>query len=132
MHIVLGRPTGSVSMLNVGSMEDHAFVDLPCHSSVRAIAYAPDGQRIAVGCGDGTLHLVDIERSKVLTSHHTHSDRIWALKFSPDGSLLFSSSRDTTISAVAMTHIEPNLLISSSEKGVLMVYDFDKLARQCP
>uniref|UniRef100_A0A5S6QIZ4 WD_REPEATS_REGION domain-containing protein n=1 Tax=Trichuris muris TaxID=70415 RepID=A0A5S6QIZ4_TRIMR len=193
VHLVVGSRTGSVSILNVASMDVCAFVGLPCRSSVRAVAYAPDGERIAVGCGDGSVYLVDSQRLSVLTSLHPHSDRIWALKFSPDGSLLFSSSRDSTIkvhdagkqphsictfdghtcqvtslalsrngrwlvsgsfdglvclwdveerrsicklleqdapiSAVALTHEEPNLLMSSSEMGVLMVYDFDKLVR---
>ena len=59
-------------------------------------AFAPTGDRLAVGSREGTIYLYDFncqERLKPLTGH---ADFIWSVSFSPDGKRLVSSSSDET------------------------------------
>ena len=58
------------------------------------IAFAPTGDRLAVGSREGTIYLWDFkgkERLKPLTGH---TDHIWSVCFSPDGKRLVSGSDD--------------------------------------
>ncbi|KHJ42523.1 WD domain, G-beta repeat protein [Trichuris suis] len=98
--------------MHEAGMRPHSICTFSDHNGqVTSLAVSRDGRWLASGSFDGRVCLWDVEERRPLCK------------------LL---QQDAPISAVAMTHIEPNLLISSSEKGVLMVYDFDKLARQCP
>ncbi len=70
----------------------------PLLSELR-ITWSPDGQTLAVGCGDNSIRLLDIKtgtfQDEILNGH---DDWVWNLEYSPDGTLLASSSRDKTIS----------------------------------
>ena len=58
------------------------------------IAFAPTGDRLAVGSREGTIYLwnfIHKERLKPLTGHTEH---IWSVCFSPDGKRLVSGSAD--------------------------------------
>ena len=61
-----------------------------------ALDLSADGSTIAID-DDVSIHLVDPETGSVLRSLHGHTADIEALRFSPDGSLLASSSRDHTV-----------------------------------
>ncbi len=69
----------------------------PLFSELR-ITWSPDGQTLAIGCGDNSIRLLDIKtatfQDEILTGH---SDWVWNLQYSPDGTLLASNSRDKTI-----------------------------------
>jgi WD40 repeat protein len=65
---------------------------------VLSIAFSPDGQTLAVGCGDGTVRLLNPNQPSpkptVLTGH---KGEVWAIAFSPDGKKLASGSWDKTV-----------------------------------
>jgi WD40 repeat protein len=63
---------------------------------IHAVAFSPDGQRIATGGLDGVVKVWQVNGQELFTLTG-HSDRIWSLDFSPDGDLLASGSADGTI-----------------------------------
>ena len=60
------------------------------------IAFAPTGDRLAVGSREGTIYLYDFKRQERLKTFTGHTDFIWSVTFSPDGKRLASGSSDDT------------------------------------
>src|SRR5262249_6345721 len=61
---------------------------------VRAIAFAPDGKRLATGSRSGTIRFWDVLPSKQTASIPAHRGSVMTLAFSPDGRLLASGGED--------------------------------------
>lgn len=62
-----------------------------------ALAFAPDGKSLAIGSGDGVVHLVSVADGKLIRSMPGHTSAVTGLAFHPTGTLLASSSKDRTI-----------------------------------
>ncbi|MYC75541.1 hypothetical protein F4X10_07225 [Candidatus Poribacteria bacterium] len=60
------------------------------------IAFAPTGDRLAVGSREGTIYLYDFKRRERLKPLTGHTDFIWSVVFSPDSKRLVSGSSDGT------------------------------------
>ncbi len=61
-------------------------------------AIAPDGNSVALGSADGSLHLYSLPGAKLLwESKKGHGEDIQRLAFSPDSTLLASASLDSTV-----------------------------------
>ena len=65
--------------------------------SVWAVAFSPDGKRIASGSGDETIKLWDATTGDLQKTLAGHSGSVWAVVFSPDGKWIASGSNDKTI-----------------------------------
>lgn len=59
-----------------------------------AIAYAPDGQKIAIGDVSGGVRIWDVSTGQAVHSLKAHSATIHRLAYSPDGKLLALASHD--------------------------------------
>ncbi|KAG4428234.1 hypothetical protein IFR05_016284, partial [Cadophora sp. M221] len=64
---------------------------------VSAVAFSPDGQRIASGSSDMTIKLWDATTGDLIKTLAGHSDWVRAVAFSPDGQRIASGSDDKTI-----------------------------------
>jgi WD40 repeat protein/transcriptional regulator with XRE-family HTH domain len=105
------------------------------NDTVRALAFSPDGSRLATGSLDGAIKLWDIESGALLwTSWHTNN--IQRIAFAPDGGTLASSGGDATIRLwdaklgvhlqVLTSHIGPvHALAWSSDGSLLASGSFD-------
>lgn len=65
-----------------------------------AVAFSPDGSRLAAASADTTVRLYDTATGEPLSERSDHADWVQAVAFSPDGSQLVSASRDTTAKLV--------------------------------
>jgi WD40 repeat protein len=64
---------------------------------VYAVAFHPDGKRLATAGRDGAVWLWDLARGEAVAQLPRHKSLVWSLAFSPDGATLASGSGDTTV-----------------------------------
>ncbi|CUA77950.1 Transcription initiation factor TFIID subunit 5 [Rhizoctonia solani] len=79
------REVAALATLNLGSV-------------VVSIAYSPDGARVAAGCLDHTVRIMNAhDGTPLLDPLHGHTDSVRSVAFSPDGKLVASGSDDHTV-----------------------------------
>ena len=66
-------------------------------SKVYGVAFSPDGTRLAVGCADTTIRLIDVAHRHEVVALRGHTDYVHAVAWSPDGTRLVSGSGDHTV-----------------------------------
>jgi WD40 repeat protein len=64
---------------------------------IRALAFTPDGTRLATGGKAGALKLWETDTTRLDTVAAGHTDLVTRLAFSPDGRVLATGSRDKTV-----------------------------------
>ena len=71
--------------------------------SLTAIAWAPDGRRLALGSSEGLVEVLDVDAGRKRLSVSPHGDQISAISWSPDGHRVATASVDRSVKV-----IEPN------------------------
>jgi len=66
-------------------------------SVVYGVAFNPAGKRLAAGCADNTIRLLDVAKRQEVAELRGHSDYVHAVAWSPDGTRLVSGSGDGTV-----------------------------------
>jgi WD40 repeat protein len=96
--IMASRLADDLTRVEVRNLaQDQRMGELVGHTdSVYAIAYSPDGKRIATA-GRDSLRLWDAQTFTEIVQMRGHTSFVWSLEFSPDGSVLASGSGDATI-----------------------------------
>jgi hypothetical protein len=69
----------------------------PANVEVYAVAFHPDGTRLATAARDGAVWLWDLARGEAVARLPRHKSFVWSLAFSPDGTTLASGSGDATV-----------------------------------
>ncbi len=64
---------------------------------IYAVAYSPDGRRVASGGRDRTIRVWDPRTGREVLALRGHTNSIYALAFSPNGRRLVSGAGDTTV-----------------------------------
>lgn len=68
--------------------------------TLRGLSWSPDGSRIAFGCSDRSLRVVEAKTGKQVLYQATHEDWVLGTAWSLDGSFLVSVSRDRSLKLV--------------------------------
>ncbi len=80
------------------SASGQVVLRLQGHSTLtQAIAFSPDGSRIATTSRDKTIKLWDAQTGQETLTLSGHSDSVWDVAFSPDGRRLASASWDRSV-----------------------------------
>src|SRR5262249_28042167 len=64
---------------------------------IMAVAWSPDGKRLATGTIDNLITLWDAQTSQKLVTMHGHNDWVDAVVWSPDGTRLASAGLDNSV-----------------------------------
>jgi WD40 repeat protein len=67
------------------------------HAAVYAVAFRPDGERMATASFDHTIKIWDMESGRLVRSFTGHQDKVLTLAYSADGRLLASAGLDGTV-----------------------------------
>lgn len=91
------------------------------HSWVNAIAFAPDGHRIALASMDTAVKLWDVPTGHVVNSLEGHQGSVVSVAFTPDGQILATAGEDTTIKLWLVAHGACRLTLTGHDAGVTSV-----------
>ncbi len=74
----------------LSQIEDHA-------DWIFAVAWSPDGKRLASASRDKTAKVFDIEKKESLVTFPTHAQPVYTISFTPDGKGIVTGSEDNRI-----------------------------------
>jgi serine/threonine protein kinase len=95
---------GMVKLWDAESLE--LLQEWNAHSSVRKIAFSPDGSRIVAGDRDGVIHIWHIDSGRPL-AEITQPGSIFGVDWSPDGRLIASVGSDKIVRVWDAETLEP-------------------------
>lgn len=87
-----GGPWAGITVWDVETAELVEFDE-----SISAVAYSPDGNRLASASRNGAVRIWDAKSGEVVGTSEGHRSRALAVTFSPDGSRIASGGFDDTV-----------------------------------
>jgi WD40 repeat protein len=90
------KPAGVVKLWDMARRKEKAV--LKGHTGyIRALAFAPDGKKLATAGDDEVIRVWDSAAGKELATLKGHTGAVLGLAFAPDGATLASASADHTV-----------------------------------
>ena len=99
---VTGGSPGRLGEVQVWNVADRklALAAPLTYDTIYGASWSPDGAKIAFGCGDNTVRVIDATTGKQLLYQGAHNDWVQDTVFSKDGSHLVSVSRDRSMKLI--------------------------------
>ena len=72
---------------------------------VRAIAWSPDGKRIASTSEDKAVQIWEVAKGKQIATYRGHTDWVDIVMWSPDGKRIVSASKDNSVQVWSAEHV---------------------------
>lgn len=96
---IAGGNAGTAGQIELWDMHARRAVRemKPFRDLIYAVAFSPDGKRLAVGSAEGTLKLLDAASGETITTLTGHSGPVLCVAWAPDGGSLASGSADRSI-----------------------------------
>ncbi len=97
LHLATGGSDSTVRIWDIGQLKQTSQWSLP-RSAITAIAYRPDGQRVAVATADGMIRIAEPANGGSLVAFKAHEvGGVAALAFLPNGRSLVSCGGDQMV-----------------------------------
>ena len=90
-------------------------VYLKFQKSIQSLAVAPNGETLLVGCGNGSISLVDLVQKKT-SEVIKYKKGVRCLAFCPSGERLVSGCDDGCVKMISLNKNEENILIKGNYK----------------
>lgn len=118
--VAVGGFSDSIHVINLAEEATVLEIDARC-GDIRAVAFSPDGARLAAGGRDGTLRIWDVLTGELTFEEKIHRRRIRDLEFlKPDGEVV-TCAEDLTIRMTSLEHPEQSISIDSSPAKVMTI-----------
>ncbi|RKG90506.1 WD40 repeat domain-containing protein [Corallococcus terminator] len=112
--LAVGTLKGRVRVLEAGS--GRPLLELSgVKGSVRAVAFSPDGKRLAAA-GDPDIHLWSLPEGTPVGRLQGHTGKLWALAFDGTGHRLASGGADMTVRTWNVDTLQPLLRLEAGER----------------
>ena len=97
--LAIGNSNGKLSLWDLGKMQElgQSPMGEQGHGPVQAVAFSPDGKRVAIGSADGTVSVLEVETGRQLHNLQEHKGGVVGLAFSPGRNLLLTAALDNSV-----------------------------------
>lgn len=88
-RLIVGNVTGEISILG---MQGNQRRIREAGRAVEAVAFSPDGTRVAAGLRDGSELVFDVSRAAMVSDSNPARGRLLSIEFSPDGARVLAAA----------------------------------------
>ncbi len=94
--------------------------------TVDSLTFSPDSRLLAVGFSQGEVRLLDAGTGEFVGRYRRHTDHVRDLRFSPDGTLIATSSWDNTVNLLPFWPTLEDLLSAAKEAAPRCLTDTER------
>ena len=101
------------------------ILDVPTDGFTAALAFSPDGSKVASGGSSNTVHVWDVPAVRNSNVLRGHTDWVKTVAFSPDGARLASGADDSTIIVWDLRKKSQLLTLATGEPVIALAFSPD-------